>query len=398
VTRHLLKLVWKRKRSNALLTLEIFFSFLVVFVVATMVAAMVARWRKPLGFDYSNVWVARIAFPPMAQIDDSDPALHHALSALVREARSLPEVEWAAAGSTPPYGNATWTSQLTVDNRHIDVTRDTVSDDYLKVMRLPLLRGRWFGPEDEAANTPPLVLDADAARALFGTIEVVGKTVQSGPEQRFTVVGVVAPYRMDGELSADSINMVFGRLSLLAEQGQISRNIELRLRPGTPAEFEQTLIRRLHGAAPDYPVRIQHMDLQRKLMNKIHFAPAVIGGIVATFLIVMVALGLSGVLWQNVTRRTREIGLRRALGATGPSVNRQILTEVALLSTLAVILGLVIVAQLPILGVFRLVAPPAYVAGIAGALATIYGLTLLCGLYPSWLAGRVQPAQALHYE
>jgi ABC-type antimicrobial peptide transport system permease subunit len=57
-----------------------------------------------------------------------------------------------------------------------------------------------------------------------------------------------------------------------------------------------------------------------------------------------------------------------------------------------------VVAQLPLLGVFKIVSPPAFTIGFAGALATIYGLTLLCGLYPSWLAGRVQPAQALHYE
>jgi putative ABC transport system permease protein len=112
----------------------------------------------------------------------------------------------------------------------------------------------------------------------------------------------------------------------------------------------------------------------------------------------MVALGLSGVLWQTVTRRTRELGLRRALGATGSAVNRQILLEVALLSTLALVVGVIVIAQLPLLGVFKIVSPPAFSIGFAGALATIYGLTLLCGLYPSWLAGRVQPAQALHYE
>jgi putative ABC transport system permease protein len=154
----------------------------------------------------------------------------------------------------------------------------------------------------------------------------------------------------------------------------------------------------LHGIAADYPVRIQHMDQMRDLMNKAFIAPAIIGGIVASFLITMVALGLSGVLWQTVTRRTREIGLRRALGATGPEVNRQILLEVALLSTLALVVGAIVVAQLPLLGVFRIVSKPAFAIGFAGALATIYGLTLLCGLYPSWLAGRVQPAQALHYE
>ena len=60
--RHLLKLVWKRKRANALLIVEIFASFVVVFAVVTLAASMLMRWRKPLGFDYHDVWRARIEF------------------------------------------------------------------------------------------------------------------------------------------------------------------------------------------------------------------------------------------------------------------------------------------------------------------------------------------------
>ena len=103
-------------------------------------------------------------------------------------------------------------------------------------------------------------------------------------------------------------------------------------------------------------------------------------------------------LWQNVTRRTREIGLRRALGATGNEVNRQILLEVALLATLALIVGVHRRRATAAPRHLHSVSPASFTIGLTGALATIYGLTLLCGLYPSWLAGRVQPAQALHYE
>src|SRR5204863_9020007 len=122
----------------------------------------------------------------------------------------------------------------------------------------------------------------------------------------------------------------------------------MRVRPGVPAAFEQTLTRRLHAIAPDFTVRVAHMDSMRTRMNRLFLSPAIVGSIVAAFLIVMVFLGLSGVLWLNVTRRTREIGLRRALGASGWSVHRQILIEVTLLSTLALLIGVVLVAQLPI--------------------------------------------------
>jgi putative ABC transport system permease protein len=398
VIRHLLKLVWRRKRANGLLIVEILFSFFVVFAVITMATSMIIRWNKPLGFDYHDVWRASVSFPPDPGLDENDDSRRTTIAAMVREIQSQPQVEAVAASGGPPYSTSTWTSDMHVNGHTIDVNVDTASDGFAKVLHVPVLRGRWFSSDDDAAGNERVIIDADVANSLFGTLDVAGKTMQPDKDTSYQIVGVIAPFRKHGELSADHENMMFHRLSLTQKQGRVGRDLIFRVRPGTPADFEETLIKRLHGIAPDYPVRIQHMDQMRELMNKIFIAPAVIGGIIASFLITMVALGLSGVLWQTVTRRTREIGLRRALGATGGEVNGQILIEVALLSTLAVVVGVIVVAQLPLLGVFRFVSVSAFSIGLAGALATIYGLTLLCGVYPSWLAGRVQPAQALHYE
>jgi putative ABC transport system permease protein len=128
------------------------------------------------------------------------------------------------------------------------------------------------------------------------------------------------------------------------------------------------------------------------------FAPLVVAGTIGLFLVLMVALGLTGVLWQNVTKRTRELGLRRAMGASGASVHRQVLGEVALLATFALVAGSIVVLQFPMLGIFKFVTKGAFTAAFISALATIYALTVLCGLYPSWLASRLQPADALRYE
>lgn len=396
--RHLLKLVWRRKRANGLLIVEILFSFFVVFVVITMATSMIIRWNKPLGFDYQNVWCATVSFPPDSELSEKDDTRRTTMAAVVREMSAQPQIEAVATSGGPPYSTSTWTTDLTVNGHTIDVNADTASDGFAKVLHVPMLRGRWFTADDDSAANEHVIIDADVANSLFGTLDAVGKTIQPDKDTSYQVVGVIAPFRKHGELSQDHENMFFHRLSLTQKQGHVGRDLIFRVRPGTPADFEETLIKRLHGIAPDYPVRIQHMDQMRELLNKVFIAPAVVGGIIASFLITMVALGLSGVLWQTVTRRTREIGLRRALGATAGEVNSQILIEVALLSTLAAVVGVIVVAQLPLLGVFRFVSVPAFAIGLAGALATIYGLTLLCGVYPSWLAGRVQPAQALHYE
>jgi putative ABC transport system permease protein len=149
---------------------------------------------------------------------------------------------------------------------------------------------------------------------------------------------------------------------------------------------------------PDLSFDVRRLDRMRDFANRMRATPLIVGGIIALFLISMVALGLTGVLWQNVTRRTRELGLRRAVGASGTGVRRQILAEVALLATLAVIVGLVVVLQLPLIGVFAIFTPTVFTAGIVAALAVIYGITLASGLYPSWLASRLEPAEALRYE
>ncbi|HVR40966.1 MAG TPA: ABC transporter permease, partial [Thermoanaerobaculia bacterium] len=285
-----------------------------------------------------------------------------------------------------------------VNGQYVDVLMDDVTDDYAKAMRMQVVRGRWFSSADDAAPFRAGVVDENAAKKVFGDQDPIGKKIDVGEDTgEIRIVGVVREYRKDGETMSAS-SMLFRRLAPDHKFGGLMRNIVVRVRPGTPADFEQTLVDRLQAVAPDMSFRVRHMDQMRRDFNSFRLAPIILGAIVAAFLISMVALGLTGVLWQNVTRRTREIGLRRAVGAAGSAVHRQILAEVVLLATFALIVGSIVVLQLPLLGAFTLVTPASFTAGFLGALATIYGLTVLCGLYPSWLASRLQPADALRYE
>jgi putative ABC transport system permease protein len=112
----------------------------------------------------------------------------------------------------------------------------------------------------------------------------------------------------------------------------------------------------------------------------------------------MVAMGLTGVLWQNVTQRTREIGLRRAKGAERVRVQRQILGEIVVMTSMAVVVAAVLAAQVPLISPFYWVQPHVYVLGFIMAALVIYVLTILCGWYPSHMATRIEPAEALRYE
>jgi putative ABC transport system permease protein len=396
VIRHLLKLVWNRKRANALIVAEIFVSFLVVFAVLTGLVMFGTAWSNPVGFDWNNVWDVRMDFDIDGR-QKADQGLHDDVMRMLAEARAFPEVESAAISNTPAYSFSNTNGTREIDGRSVELNMDDVTDDFAKVMKMKVIRGRFFNAEDDAASFPPIVIDRNAAEHIFGTVDAVGEKLQESETEYSQVVGVVEPYRKDGEASLP-MNFVFFRTSPTRKYGRLGSHLLVRVRPGTPAGFEEKLANRLQQIAPKVTFRVRHMDAMRQSMLRTRLAPLVLGGIVGLFLISMVTLGLTGVLWQNVTRRTRELGLRRALGASGPAVHRQILLEVALLATLAMIVGTILIVQLPILGVFRIVTPSAFTGGFIGALATIYGLTVLCGLYPSWLASRLQPAEALRYE
>ena len=397
--RHLFKMVWHRKGANALLMIEIFFSFLVVFGVLTIAGALIARWRQPIGFRYNDVWVVRVSATaaPEQEYGEADP-LAPAIAGLIREFKSFPQVVDAGASDTPAYGNSTSEGVWRRHGRKVTLKRDQVTEGFANVMQLKMLRGRWFRPEDDALNYRPVVIDADLAQAFFGEEDPIGKKLDENDKVEDRVVGIVAPYRKDGEISRIAENQLFIRKSLTKPSGRVPDNILVRVQPGTPVDFERTLLDRAHAVAPGLVVHLRRMDRMRDTFLRTHLAPILVLAIVVLFLISMVALGLTGVLWQTVTRRTREIGLRRALGASGSAVRWQVLGEVAVLATLAVVVGVAIVVQLPLLGLFALVSPAVFTLAIGAALAVIYAITLLCGAYPSWLASAVEPAEALRYE
>jgi putative ABC transport system permease protein len=166
-------------------------------------------------------------------------------------------------------------------------------------------------------------------------------------------------------------------------------------------------LKRLQAASGGWTFDVRPLVQQRH--DKLEqFATPLIGiATIAAFLLLMVALGLTGVVWQSVTQRTREFGVRRAHGATMANVRRQVLGELAVLSTLALLAALFVLVQVPFLPIdmreYYLLAHMVsdggvFFASIGVSVAAIYVLTLLCGWYPSRLATKIQPAEALHYE
>jgi putative ABC transport system permease protein len=104
------------------------------------------------------------------------------------------------------------------------------------------------------------------------------------------------------------------------------------------------------------------------------------------------------VLWQNVTRRAREFGLRRAAGASQRDIQRQVLMEITLTAAIGLIVGLVLVVQIPLIPLASFLSTGVIASGALAAVVLVLGLALSAAAYPSWLATRTHPADALRDE
>jgi len=407
---HYLKLVWNRRRANSLILAEILISFLVLCVIFGVVSYYAVNWRRPLGFDYRDVWAVEISMP-QAEIEDREATVLALATSqrLLAAMGAMPHVEAVASMPNTPYsGSMSRTGITLADGSLLQYLSCPTTPASREVLRLELVAGRWLEPGDEALEFTPHVITQDLARRLFGREDPIGRDIvgyrdgqidtPDRPWQVRRVVGVIRSYRKAGEF-ADMPYAAFRPQTLTdPDRGSEPWSYVLRVNPGTPAQFEETLLKALHAEAPTWTFSLRSVERERLRHFRGRLLPLAFGGTLAAFLILMVGMGLVGVLWQNVTRRTQELGLRRALGATAGAVSNQIIGEIVVLTAIALCIGSVLFLQLPLLGVLSFVGVGVFVSAIVASSLVIVPFVILCGLYPGWLATQVEPSRALQYE
>jgi len=405
---HLFKVVWNRRRTNWLILVELLVSFLGLCAVLTPVCDAVINWNRPLGFDYENVWRLDLRIPQVFPGEAPPDEVWQTLEQVRILLRDLEEVEaYSPLFINFPFSTSIYASESYYEGRSERILYAPVLPELIDVLRLELVAGRWLEPGDEALHWTPVVITSDFARAAFGDEDPIGQTLrfreangefreQGEDEEERRVVGVVSTYRNAGELQRGRFTMFYH--APWGPGGEASYNHLLRVRPGVPARFEEELLRSIHGIAAEWPANIMPLSRARRTLLCDSLLPLLIMGTVAVFFIIMVGLGLVGVLWQGVTRRTEELGIRRAMGATGRQVRGQILGELLMLTAVAVGLGLLLYLQLPLLAINPGTPLHVYLLALTLALLVIFSFVTTCGLYPSWLATRVRPAEALQHE
>jgi putative ABC transport system permease protein len=382
--RHLFKLIWNKKKAHSLLLVEIWASFLVLFGLTSLLVYNVRNYREPLGFEYQNAWAISL------KSNEDTTELAQKIEMVLQRVKAYPEVESASRMSSNfPFSQSSRNNGIDYNKKHVLADFFVTDENYAKTMVMPVVEGRWYRSADSVGKYTPVVINRKLKEELFGDEKPVGKIIS----ERFKVTGVVNTFKSKGEFMVDKPAL----FELVDAKSPWNDLLMVRVKPGTDAVFEAKMVKAITTMVAGWSVEVDHLTDSRKTTHNLTLVPVIIFLIVSGFLLINVALGLFGILNLSIAKRRGEIGLRRALGATGSGISTQFIGEIWVLATFALLIGLLFAMQFPLMNVFDLEAG-IYLTSIAVSVVVIYGIVTLCALFPSRQAARIQPAVALHEE
>jgi putative ABC transport system permease protein len=394
---------------SILAVLGIVIGIVTVVLVASILANVrnsVALLFRELGTD--NVFAYHRSGDPYAPASEREARrrpLKPAFAAVIaREGRHVRDV--GVQLIVPPVVGGKALVARAGGNESDRVLVEGVSWGYFDVAGTELAEGRPFTELEGRAGARVAVLGANVAKALFGSTRALGRTLVLGGEA-WSVVGVQLPRKggFFGENRND--NVIF--IPLRAAERRFSEAeatvLYVRAKPGErdAARLEvEAILRRLRRLAPDEPndFDLSTADQIIRTLDEVSTAIGLATFALAAVSLVIGGIGIANVMIIAVTERTREIGVRRALGARRAEVLRQFLLEAAFLSGTGGLAG-VLVASL--LGLLITVFAPGFSA-VAPAWAVVSGLAasvltgIVAGYLPARRAAFLDPVEALRYE
>jgi putative ABC transport system permease protein len=286
-----------------------------------------------------------------------------------------------------------------------------VAPSYDTIAGLSMAAGRFLDEGDDEAAVA--VLGQGAALSLFGTEEPVGRHVKVN-QQWFQVIGVAGPQLASqadvaGLPVQDRNNVIYVPImsailriedSLSFRKDEID-GIYLTLAPAADIPTAGTVVRGLldaaHRGAGDFSVVVPAELLAEQQRTRRIFQVVMVA--IASISLLVGGIGIMNIMLASVLERTREIGVRRAVGATRRDVVRQFLIETTMITTTGGVLGIVLgVALSQLVGYFAGWSTIVTVPSIALAFLVSVTVGVVFGVYPALRAARLDPVQSLHYE
>jgi putative ABC transport system permease protein len=377
-----------------LVAAQMAFSLCVLFVASLLLLSFVRLTRVDLGFNPHRILLVTVDAPALKEPDAKDAAA----ASLLDRVRSLAGVESASLSAWPLFSQGGWTDQPLIPGRPADqgeIVHLPVSPGFFATMGMPILNGRDFALRDRSeTGVLPIVVNEAFVRRYFHGGPALGRIVErrsSDGMVRQEVVGVVgnATYNDPRAAPAPSVYVPL--------RGFGSLQIRTSGAPLTLVDAVRRAVGETHPALVVNQVALQSTMIDDALLRERLLA--LLSGFFATAGLVLTAVGVYGVLSYAVIRRTREIGVRLALGARRASIVGSVLRDVTAVTAIGVAAGLasgVLLARYVASLLFEVA--PLDPASLVLPVAALLAAAALAAIAPALRATRVDPIIALRTE
>jgi len=288
-----------------------------------------------------------------------------------------------------------------------------ITPSYATIANLKVASGRFFDEAETSAAAPVAVLGEAASAALFGTDDPIGRYVKVN-DQWFRVVGVAGPQLtvqsdVAGIPAQDRNNIIYVPLYssvFRLEDGQSAQKDEidgiyLQMNPGADITGAAAMIRGIldvaHRGAGDFTIVSPAELLAEQRRTQRIFEMVMVA--IASISLLVGGIGIMNIMLASVLERTREIGVRRAIGARQRDVVRQFLIETTIISLTGGVAGILLgVGLSQLIGILAGWSTIVTTSSIVLAFGVSVAIGIVFGLYPAVRASRLDPVKALHYE
>ncbi len=386
---------------------------LAMVLLACAALTLKSFWQarnEPLGFRPDSILLMSVSLPDVRYPDAKIAPFY---SQLLTRIRALPGVVSASTGNNIPFGDTEWDSGFHVTGTPVDLPGkgpqaeiNFVSPDYFKVMGIPLLRGRDFDAQDVVGHPRSVIIDDRFAREYFPGQDPIGKHIDDNQTRDLnppplTIVGVVGHTLSGPPGEKDDVFSKMVQMTYCAAQSnQTNATLAIHVAAGDPLRLVDSVRREVLALDPELPVA-DITTMERNIANGLtsRRLTMVLLGTFAGLALVLASIGLYGVMALNVTQRTRELGIRLALGAQRSNVLGLVMRHGATLVGVGLALGFVaalIAGRLMASVLYNVNGSDPLTLGVVTA--TLAGAAMLACWVPARRATRVDPMVALRED
>ena len=393
---------WRRLGGN-LVVVELAIAVVLLSGAGLLAKSFYRLLHVPLGFDPDHLATVRVMIPGTAYMNnDQTLALYREI---MRRVSSLPGVESAGAGSRLPVECNCPTDGIQIVGRpfhgeHNEVDERHVSPDYLPTLRASLLRGRGFTEADDSSTPGVAIVNQALVNKYFPGQDPIGQRIandEGGRPSLWEIVGVVDDVH-EAPLDEETWPAEYFPINQTMDP-ELNLAVRTRQDPGVLLPGLVTALHQLDprlGVSDEATLTAKIGNTEAALLHR--FSAYLVGGFAAMALLLGM-VGLYGVTAYSVSQRTREIGVRMALGAQRSGVYRLVMGQAGLLTWAGVAIGLVCSIGTSLFIRKLLFAVPAWDVATLAAVAFVLALTsLAASLLPARRAASVDPVQALRSE